>query len=130
MLIQMVMILAFADPNAILPNELAWLDDPNILPTLFEQWNEIRPEPYLTVLVENWLRPNRWREYPRFGSSRWLAPYSWAGDLNHDEKMNIRDFGVAAKHYTVGLKLPPPKPAPPTHLENLARLAEIIFMEN
>ena len=87
----------------ILPDEEMWLDDPNKLPTLFTEWRRERDEPYLTVLVENWLRTSRLRNYPKWINGRlyerWYAPHSWAGDLNHDGITNMQDFGIAAKYY-------------------------------
>lgn len=122
---------ALADPN-ILPNEVAWLDDPNVLPTLFVEWREERSEPYITVLVENWLRTDRQRDYPKTIDgvlyATWTAPYSWASDLNHDNAIDMQDFGIVAKFYTGGIEYVPPVPAP-SRLELLAMFAEMIFME-
>ena len=130
MLIVWLVILLLSDPN-ILPDEVAWLDDPNILPTLFVEWREERSEPYVTVLVENYLRPDRHRSHPKTIDGilyeTWTAPYAWAADLNHDGKINFIDFGIVAKYHTRSF-LPPSPKLPPSKLETLSKLAELIFM--
>ncbi len=133
MLIQACLILlALADPN-ILPNEVAWLDDPNILPTLFTEWQDERAEPYITVLIENWLRMDRHRNYPKIIDGvlydTWTAPYAWVSDLNHDDVVDIHDFGIVAQFYQDGLAHTPPMVVP-SKLEALAMFGEMLFMEN
>ena len=132
-----VFILAISDPN-ILPDEVAWLDDPNTLATLFVEWQQERIEPYATVTIENWLRTDRHRDYPKEIDGvlydTWTAPYSWCSDLNHDGAIDLHDFGIMADHHPGGLvskpEPPPPPSAPlPTKLEVLAMFAELLFME-
>ena len=91
-------------PNIIpLPQEQQMLDSPNAVAGLFRQWDEVRCEPYLTVLVENWLRTDRRRHYPKLIDGEWynpwIAPYSWVSDLNYDGITNMKDFGIVAKFY-------------------------------
>lgn len=117
MLIQACLImLMLSDPN-ILPNEVTWLDDPYLLSTLFTEWDEVRPEPYATVTLENWLRTDRHRDCPKeidgVVYDTWTAPYAWASDLNHDGIVDLYDFGIVAKFHRGGLKSKPPPPAPP-----------------
>ncbi|KKM95423.1 hypothetical protein LCGC14_1188250 [marine sediment metagenome] len=133
MLIQVCLLwLTLADPN-ILPNEVEWLDDPNMLPTLFTEWEEERPEPYITVFIENWLRTDRHRNYPKTIDGvlyeTWTAPYAWASDLNHDDIINMHDFGIVAKFYRGGLVYTPPPPTvAPSKIEVLAIFGELLFM--
>lgn len=135
MLIQVCLLwMALTDPNAILPHEVEWLDDPNILPTLFVEWREERTEPYITVLVENWLRTDRQRNYPKTIDgvlyTTWTAPYAWASDLNHDDIIDFQDFGIVAKFYQGGIMYVPPSPVSSmSKLEVLAMFAHSIFME-
>ncbi len=131
MLIQVcLLMLAFADPN-ILPDEVAWLDDPNTLTELFAEWTHERPEPYAIVTLENWLRTDRHRGYPKTIDGvlyqTWTAPYAWASDLNHDDVVDLQDFGIMAKYHRGGLNLPP-EPPPMTQFEVMAWLANIMFM--
>ena len=99
----LLLVVSLADPN-ILPDEVAWLDDPNMLCTLFTEWKQERIEPYLTVPVENWLATTRKRNYAKeidgVTYDSWTAPYSWAGDLNHDDIVNMKDIAILAKYYT------------------------------
>jgi len=129
----------------ILPDEIQWLDDPNILPTLFTEWNEERAEPYIIVLKENWLRKNRLRTYPKEIDGKlydtWHAPYSWAGDLNHDDITNLKDFAIMAKYSqggvhtdpTLVVRCPPDCTLHHTEkelsIEELMKLMQILFME-
>lgn len=113
--ILLVMLCFTTDPNlviaicppGIIKDEIQMLDDPNMLAQLFTEWDRERTGPYLTVTIENWLRADRARHYPKVFNgvkySLWLAPYSWASDLNHDEKINMKDFGIVAKYYRGGL---------------------------
>ncbi len=144
MLIQVcVMMLALADPNApnILPDEVAWLDDPNILATLFTEWDEERPwKPYLSALAGNWGLTTRIRTYSKYIDGAWYdswtAPYSWVGDLNHDGIVNLEDLAILAKFFKGRFKYTPPIPIPPPSSPRLSRMEAIayimseLFMEN
>ncbi|KKL80985.1 hypothetical protein LCGC14_1999310 [marine sediment metagenome] len=140
MLIQVcVVMLALADPN-ILPNEVAWLDDPNTLATLFTEWDEERSwQPYLAVLAENWLSTIRTRTYSKYIDGAWynpwIAPYSWVGDLNHDGVVNLEDLAILAKFFKGRFVYTPPPPPPvpkasSPRLEALADMVGELFMEN
>lgn len=141
-MLQLCLLLMSLGTNAtapvILPDEIEWLNEPNGLDSLFEEWNRIRgarAHPYVEVIQENWLRRNRLRTYPKEIDGEiynlWFAPYSWAGDLNHDNITNMKDLGLYALHYEdeVMLAIPPPLPAKMS-IEELAKLMKLLFMEN
>ena len=125
-----LLMLFFGNPN-ILPNEVAWLDDPNTLTTLFTEWEAEQAEPYAMVTLENWLRTDRKRNYPKTIDGvlyqTWTAPYAWASDLNHDDVVDLQDFGIVAEYHPGGLNLRP-EPPPPTRVEVIAMFAEMLFM--
>ncbi len=139
MLVQVCLILlAMQQPDILPPAETEWLDDPNTLATLFTEWDEERSwEPYLSVLVENWLLTTRVRNYPKYIDGTWYdswtAPYSWVGDLNHDDIVNLEDLAILAKFfkgrfkYTLPISISPIK-ASRSKLEVLAIFAEMLFM--
>ena len=93
----------------VLPEEVAWLDDPNEYQTLFEEWYS--PDPniqgwyseYVQVVIDNWLRGHRRPLLTADGEVVTYLPYVWFGDLNHDKKVNMVDFAMAAAEYRGGI---------------------------
>lgn len=134
MLVQICLIMLVMTQPDILPDEIEWLDDPNILATLFVEWDEERPrKPYLSVPAENWGLTTRVRNYPTFINGEWYnpwtAPYSWVGDLNHDGVVNLKDFGILAQYFKGRFTYSPPIPPPSrSRLEVIADIVGELFM--
>ncbi len=122
------------DPNvpAILPCEVEWLSDLNMLSTFFTEWRQEREEPYATVIFENWGRTSGRRDYAKEIDGVlypwWIAPHSWWGDLFPDGVVNMHDYGIMSENHTRSFYVPEPEPQK-SNVELIAELMAIVWVK-
>lgn len=103
------------DPNLIEP-EIGWVDY-----VMFEIYQEYTDEPYVRLVIRNWLgyNPITVNRIPIGGRPSWLGHRGWQGkssdepplclgNLNGDDAIDLADFAYAAKYYYGGLHWPSP----------------------
>lgn len=114
----LILMIVISDSNAIIPNEIEMLDDPNTLSLLFDEHVEVFDEPYWYRIAGGWLKDTEPRPYfkgilyevgkpPTWTEG--IEPYYFPGDVNHDGKVNMLDFGIAAANHKGGEYLPSPR---------------------
>ena len=121
--------LSFKVPEIIL-NERQLLKD--YLPSLFVEFER----EYLPIIAKNYGRIDRWEwDSKQLINGTWYfpwkIPHSWCGDLDGNDKVNLVDLAIYAKHFTGGLykPKPPPDPPEPMSLEVKALIIKL-FLEN